>query len=58
MSNGRSPWDDYAEMMSLVPEGNRHIVVAIGRGVRKLTSSIISRLRSAMQRMPDGPTLP
>lgn len=58
MSSRKSPWDDYAEMMSLVPEGNRQIAVAIGLGVRRLTLSLVRRLRSAIRRMPDGPMLP
>jgi len=32
----RSCRDDYAEMMTLLPEGNRQIVAAIGNGIRKL----------------------
>jgi hypothetical protein len=32
----RSARDDYAMMMSLLPEGNRQIVAAIGAGLRKL----------------------
>jgi hypothetical protein len=58
MNNRRSAWDDYAELMSLVPEGNRQIVAAIGRGVRKLTRKLARRLRHARQRTPDRPMLP
>ena len=32
----RSARDDYAMMMSLLPEGNRQILAAIGAGLRKL----------------------
>ena len=32
----RSARDDYAMMMSLLPEGNRQILAAIGVGLRKL----------------------
>ena len=35
----RSAKDDYAMMMSLLPEGNRQILAAIGAGLRKLMRS-------------------
>jgi hypothetical protein len=45
----RSAWDDYSELMTLLPEGNRQLAAAItgklrellrfvGRGLRRLTA--------------------
>jgi hypothetical protein len=32
----RSAWDDYSELMTLLPEGNRQLAAAIGGRLRQL----------------------
>ena len=49
----RSARDDYAMMMSLLPEGNRQILAAIGAGLRKLMRKLqqgIGRKRDCRSR--------
>jgi hypothetical protein len=45
----RSARDDYAMMMSLLPEGNRQILAAIGAGLRRL----MRRLKQGIGRSRD-----
>jgi hypothetical protein len=55
----RSCRDDYAEMMTLLPEGNRQIVAAIGKGISKLGRSFAGWLGHAIhQREPEDNYLP
>lgn len=54
----RSFRDDYVEMMTLLPEGNRQIVAAIGNSFRKLTRTFTGWLSHALQREPDDHYLP
>ena len=54
----RSCRDDYAEMMTLLPEGNRQIVAAVGNGIRKLVRAVAGWLGRAMQREPEDHYLP
>lgn len=54
----RSCRDDYVEMMTLLPEGNRQIVAAIGNGIRKFARGFAGWLSRAMQREPEDHYLP
>ena len=40
----RNSWDAYAEMMALIPEGNRQLVAAIGCGMRSFVRALRRRL--------------
>lgn len=44
--------DDYAMMMSLLPEGNRQILAAIGAGLRRLVRSLKRGLGRTLDRDP------
>lgn len=54
----RSCWDDYVEMMTLLPEGNRQILAAIGNGIRKIADKFGAALSHATQREPEDQILP
>lgn len=54
----RNYWSDYAELMTLLPAGNRQIATAIAKRVGKITRGIAARLTRAWRRPPDGPYLP
>jgi hypothetical protein len=54
----RSCRDDYAEMMTLLPEGNRQIVAAVGNGIRKVVRTFARWLAQAMRREPEDNYLP
>jgi hypothetical protein len=54
----RSCRDDYAEMMNLLPEGNRQIVAAVGNGIRKVVRAFARWLGQAMRREPEDNYLP
>lgn len=41
----RSAWDDYSELMSLLPEGNRQLAAAIGGKLRQLYRFVERGLR-------------
>lgn len=48
----RRAQDDYAMMMSLLPEGNRQILAAIGTGLRKLMRRLRRGIGRAFDRDP------
>lgn len=54
----RSCRDDYVEMMTLLPEGNRQIVAAVGNGIRKLVRAFAGWLAHAIRREPEDHDLP